>query len=171
MISVHSLASELPDRIMHNEPTNPRPGRHAEIVPRDGCHYVRVDGQEWSRHDSLEIAEGVRNAIVERWAAEYERRMDGYRAAPGRGSPSRVRRSVDPAMMMTIQHRAMRTDEDTTYTAPRPSGELTYAIRLALVAGDLKNAAQLLPLLSTGALTLVTTIEAQTKPEMNISPI
>jgi hypothetical protein len=25
-------------------------GRHAEIVPIDGSHYVLVDGQPWSRH-------------------------------------------------------------------------------------------------------------------------
>jgi hypothetical protein len=39
-------------------------GRHAEIVPKDGTHYVLVDGQEWSRHDDLAVAEGVRNMIV-----------------------------------------------------------------------------------------------------------
>jgi hypothetical protein len=45
-------------------------GRHAEIVPGDGSHYILVDGQEWSRHDELAKAEAVRNAIVGRWAAE-----------------------------------------------------------------------------------------------------
>jgi hypothetical protein len=63
---------------MHDEPANCSPGRHAEIVPVNGCHYVRLDGQVWSRHDSLEKAEGVRNAIVERWAAEYDRRAAEY---------------------------------------------------------------------------------------------
>jgi hypothetical protein len=53
-------------------------GRHAEIVPGDGSHYVLVGGQEWSRHDDLAVAEAVRNAIVEGWAAEYERRADKW---------------------------------------------------------------------------------------------
>jgi len=53
-----------------------KPGRHAEIVPKDGSHYVLVDGVEWSRHDDLAKAEAVRAAIVARWAAEYERRFD-----------------------------------------------------------------------------------------------
>ena len=47
-------------------------GRHAEIVPKDGSHYVVIDGVEWARHDSLAKAEMVRSAIVERWAAYYE---------------------------------------------------------------------------------------------------
>ena len=50
-------------------------GRHAEIVPKDGSHYVVVDGVEWSRHDELAKAEAVRAVIVERWATLYERRM------------------------------------------------------------------------------------------------
>jgi hypothetical protein len=53
-------------------------GRHAEIVPKDGSHYVLVDGQEWSRHDDLAVAEGVRNMVGLGWAAEYERRMDKW---------------------------------------------------------------------------------------------
>jgi hypothetical protein len=53
-------------------------GRHAEIVPMDGSHYVVVDGQQWSRHDDLAKAEALRNSIVEEWAAEYERRMDKW---------------------------------------------------------------------------------------------
>ena len=61
----------------------------------------------------------------------------------------------------------MITDEDATCaTLLHQAGELTdltYAIRRALVAGDLNNAAQLLHVLSTEALTLVATIEAQTK--------
>jgi len=49
-------------------------GRHADIMPLDGSHYVMVDGQPWSRHDSLAVAEWVRDSIVQRWAAEYNRR-------------------------------------------------------------------------------------------------
>ena len=49
-----------------------KPGRHAEIVPKDGSHYVLVDGHEWSRHDDLAKAEAVRQAIVDRWADYYE---------------------------------------------------------------------------------------------------
>jgi hypothetical protein len=56
-------------------------GRHAEIVPIDGDHYVLVDGRPWSRHERLEKAEAVRNAIVERWAAAYEARAAGYELA------------------------------------------------------------------------------------------
>ena len=55
-----------------------KPGRHAEIVPGDGSHYVLVDGQEHSRHDDLAKAEAVRHAIIGRWAAEYERRAAEY---------------------------------------------------------------------------------------------
>jgi hypothetical protein len=51
-----------------------KPGRHAEIVPKDHSHYVYVDGFPWSRHDTLEIAEAVRTTIVERWASYYEAR-------------------------------------------------------------------------------------------------
>ena len=47
-------------------------GRHAEMVPGDGCHYVLVDGKEWSRHDDLRIAEEVRQGIVDRWAQYYD---------------------------------------------------------------------------------------------------
>jgi hypothetical protein len=47
-------------------------GQHAEIVPKDGSHYVLVDGKEWARFDTLGQAESVRNTIVERWAAWYE---------------------------------------------------------------------------------------------------
>ncbi len=53
-------------------------GRHCEIVPMDGSHYVYVDGEPWSRHDTLAIAECVRQTIVDSWAAEYERRFDEY---------------------------------------------------------------------------------------------
>jgi hypothetical protein len=35
-----------------------KPGRHAEIVPKDGSHYVLIDGVEISRHDDLAKAEG-----------------------------------------------------------------------------------------------------------------
>jgi hypothetical protein len=58
--------------------TRLKPGRHAEIVPGDGSHYVLVDGQEHSRHDDLAKAEAVRHAIIGRWAAEYERRAAEY---------------------------------------------------------------------------------------------
>jgi hypothetical protein len=53
--------------------TRLKPGRHAEIVPRDWSHYFLVDGLEWSRHDTLSKAEAVRQAIVDRWADYYER--------------------------------------------------------------------------------------------------
>jgi hypothetical protein len=33
--------------------------RYAEIVPKNGSHYVIVDGKEWSRHDDVKIAEQV----------------------------------------------------------------------------------------------------------------
>jgi len=56
----------------------PKPGRHAEIVPIDGDHYVLVDGRPWSRHERLEKAESVRSAIVERWAAAYDARAVAY---------------------------------------------------------------------------------------------
>jgi len=38
--------------------------RYAEIVLKNGSHYVVVDGQEYSRHDSVEIAEEVRNELI-----------------------------------------------------------------------------------------------------------
>jgi len=38
--------------------------RYAEIVPKNGSHYVIVDGKEWSRHDDVKIAEQVRHQIV-----------------------------------------------------------------------------------------------------------
>jgi hypothetical protein len=60
-------------------------GRYAEIVPKDGSHYVVVDGQEWSRHDDLAAAEALRNSIVEEWAAEYERRMDKWMSGSDTG--------------------------------------------------------------------------------------
>ena len=50
-----------------------KPGRHAEIVPgEDDSYFVLVDGKEWARFDTLEKAETLRSAIVERWAAWYE---------------------------------------------------------------------------------------------------
>jgi hypothetical protein len=52
---------------------NKEMGRHAEIVPMDGSHYVLVDGSQWSRHDDLAFAERIRNSIVEEWVAEYDR--------------------------------------------------------------------------------------------------
>jgi hypothetical protein len=55
-----------------------RPGRHAEIVPKDGSHCVLVDGMEWSRHDDLAKAEAVREAIVDRWADWYEEKAASY---------------------------------------------------------------------------------------------
>jgi hypothetical protein len=39
--------------------------RYCEIVPRNGYHYVTVDGVEWSRHDDVEVAEKVRSGIIE----------------------------------------------------------------------------------------------------------
>lgn len=38
--------------------------RHAEIVPSNGSSYIIVDGVQWSRHDSVEIAEKVREQII-----------------------------------------------------------------------------------------------------------
>jgi len=38
--------------------------KYAEIVPKNGRHYVVIDGQEYSRHDSVEIAEEVRNELM-----------------------------------------------------------------------------------------------------------
>jgi hypothetical protein len=32
--------------------------------PRNGSHYVIVDGKEWSRHDDVKIAEQVRDQIL-----------------------------------------------------------------------------------------------------------
>ena len=42
--------------------------KYAEIVPKNGSHYVIVDGKEWSRHDDVKIAEQVRNQIVTEFA-------------------------------------------------------------------------------------------------------
>jgi hypothetical protein len=53
---------------------NLKQGRHAEIVPKDGSHYVVVDGIDWARFDELSRAEELRAAIVARWAREYEQR-------------------------------------------------------------------------------------------------
>ena len=47
-------------------------GRHAEIVPAHGSHFVMVDGKEWARFDTLEKAESLRSTIVARWAQYYE---------------------------------------------------------------------------------------------------
>ena len=44
--------------------------RYAEIVLKNGSYYVVVDGREYSRHDSVEMAEGVRNELIK---AELER--------------------------------------------------------------------------------------------------
>jgi hypothetical protein len=60
-------------------------GRHAEIVPMDGSHYVLVDGEQWSRHDDLAAAAALRNSIVEEWAAEYERRADRWMSGSDTG--------------------------------------------------------------------------------------
>jgi hypothetical protein len=64
------------------EPGRMNIGRHAEVVPMDGSHYVLVDGKQWSRHDDLTKAEGVRKMIIEGWEAYYDekaRLMDGDR--------------------------------------------------------------------------------------------
>jgi hypothetical protein len=47
--------------------------RYAEIVPKNGSHYVIVDGKEWSRHDDVKIAEQVRDQIVTEFAEQLER--------------------------------------------------------------------------------------------------
>ena len=57
------LAAWRPKSLIMKNPV--KMGRHAEIVPVDGSHYVLVDGQQWSRHDDLAVAEAVRNTIVE----------------------------------------------------------------------------------------------------------
>ena len=44
--------------------------KYAEIVSKNGSHYVVIDGQEYSRHDSVEIAEAVRNELIK---AELQR--------------------------------------------------------------------------------------------------
>jgi len=44
--------------------------RYAEIVPKNGSHYVIVDGKEWSRHNDVKTAEQVRDQII---ALEIER--------------------------------------------------------------------------------------------------
>lgn len=38
--------------------------RSIEIIPRDGSHYILVDGKEWSRHNDLKIAEQVRAELM-----------------------------------------------------------------------------------------------------------
>jgi hypothetical protein len=58
--------------------------RSIEIQPRNGSHYILVDGKQWSRHNELKIAEQVRNQlirdvwvakdqIVDAWHQEYQR--------------------------------------------------------------------------------------------------
>src|SRR5208283_4426034 len=58
--------------------------KYAEIVSKNGSHYVVVDGQEYSRHDSVEIAEKVRNELInaelQRQGQERESKgTDGHR--------------------------------------------------------------------------------------------
>jgi hypothetical protein len=38
--------------------------RSIEIQPRNGSHYVIVDGKEWSRHNDVKIAEQVRRELI-----------------------------------------------------------------------------------------------------------
>jgi hypothetical protein len=72
MVRYHRIISAM------NNALTLKPGRYAEIIPRDGSHYVVVDGIDWSRHDDVAKAEAVRQAIVIQWAAEYDRRAAQY---------------------------------------------------------------------------------------------
>ncbi len=38
--------------------------KYIEIQPRDGGHFIIVDGKEVSRHDDVKIAEQVRNQLL-----------------------------------------------------------------------------------------------------------
>ena len=38
--------------------------RYVEIEPRNGSHYIVIDGQEWSRHNDVKIAEKVRDQLL-----------------------------------------------------------------------------------------------------------
>jgi len=49
--------------------------RSAEIGPKGGSSYVVVDGVEWSRHNSVAIAEAVRELIVADTVAKAEALM------------------------------------------------------------------------------------------------
>ena len=48
--------------------------RSIEIIPRDGSHYILVDGKEWSRHNDLKIAEQVRAELNARRKRDQSRR-------------------------------------------------------------------------------------------------
>ena len=48
--------------------------KYAEIVPKNGSHYVVIDGQEYSRHDSVEIAEEGEMNLSMRSYSERARR-------------------------------------------------------------------------------------------------
>lgn len=49
---------------------------YAEIVPKNGSHYVVVDGQQWSRHDDVKIAELVRHELAGEFAEKLQRNID-----------------------------------------------------------------------------------------------
>jgi hypothetical protein len=38
-----------------------------EIVPKGGSSYIVIDGQEVSRHNSVEVAEKVRQELIRRY--------------------------------------------------------------------------------------------------------
>lgn len=48
--------------------------RYAEIVPKNGSHYVIVDGKEWSRHNDVKTAEKVREQLLVQGIQEVTRR-------------------------------------------------------------------------------------------------
>ena len=65
------------------DPLLQKPGRCAEIVPKNGSYCIVVDGIEWSRHDDLNRAEAVCNSIVANWARYYEPRAARLEQAAG----------------------------------------------------------------------------------------
>jgi hypothetical protein len=47
--------------------------RYIEIVPRNGSHYIVIDGVEISRHNSSETAEAVRLEFIRQELSRVER--------------------------------------------------------------------------------------------------
>ena len=68
--------------------------KHAEIVLTNGSHYVVIDGQEYSRHDSVEIAEAVRNELIK---AELQREGQerGFGTAEGNAKKRKIEDQAD----------------------------------------------------------------------------
>ena len=52
--------------------------RYLEIVPRNGSHYLVMDGREISRHDDVQIAEAVREEILRQQFAPDSADGGGY---------------------------------------------------------------------------------------------